>query len=290
MSLRVLVACLCLSSTANAQLKDRDSPKEFSQRLLGHSGPADADGPPYRFEIRMVSAPEETIRPLRHSTIPGPEQRKEYVPFEGWQTLDPDQSVVLQREQTGIKTSLDAAVVEITDRQIRQFITDSRQGEQRHIVFAPKVTVFEGQIGTITDQSKFQYMENRSLKSETTAPIEAVEGTQIFVRASLLDNGSTQADVDIHLHGLRDRDKIPVTEEGILTRVPQQTISTLACSGMLSGEELHIAILPHDDHPTESEKPSSRIELASRIVGLGKPKATELRQIVWLVSVRRVAD
>ncbi len=293
MSLRVLIAFLCLSGTVNAQLKERDSLEELPQSLPGHSGPADSDGPQYSFEIRMVSAPEATIRPLRPRAIQSPEQRKEYVPFEGWQTLDPDQSVVLQREQTGIKTSLDAAVVEITDRQIRQFITDARPGERSHIVFAPKVTVFEGQIGTITDQSKIQYVDNRSPKSGKTTPVEAVgeavEGTQIFVRASLLDNGSTQADVEIHLHGLPDRDQIPVTEEGVLTRMPQQTVSTLACSGTMSSEVLHIAVLPPESS-TEAVKPASRIEVASRVVGLGKPKAPESRPMVWFVSVRRVAD
>jgi len=292
-SLRALIALLCLSVTANAQLKGSNSLEESPQSLPGHSGPADSDGPQYTFVIRMVSAPEARIRPLRPRAIQSAEQHKEHVPFEGWQTLDPDQSVVFQEGQTRIKTSLDAAVLEITDQQIRHFITDALQGERSNIVFAPKVTVFEGQIGKITDQSKIQYVDNRSLKSGKTTLVEAVEeaveGTQIFVRASLLDNGSTQADVEIHLHGLPDRDQIPVTEEGVLTRAPQQTVSTLACSGMMSSEVLHIAILPPESSK-EAVKPASRIEVASRVVGLGKPKAPESQPIVWFVSVMRVAD
>ena len=289
MSRRVLIAFLCFSGTANAQLNDSNSLKELPQSLAGHSGPADADGRQYSFEIRMVSVSEDAVRALRQQAIPGLEQPQEHIPFEGWQILDPDQKLVLQKAETRINPSTDAAVSEMTDRQFRQFIAEAQQGERNNIVFAPKVTVFEGQVGTITDQSNIQYVDSGSRTSGNVTLSKAVEGTQIFVRATVLDSGCTQADVEIHLHGLPDRRQISVSEDGVLTRAPQQTVSTLACSGLMSGEVLHIALLPHES-PAESVKAASRIELASRVVGLGKPQTPESRRIVCFVSVRRVAD
>lgn len=287
MTLRVLAALVLIGGSAAAQLQSTNEPTNASTRLNpGHSGPGMTDGPQYCFEIRAVSVSTDIIRPYFEKAVRAQEQNREHIPFEGWKPLDPDQSLVLDTAET--RTETGSMVVKMSDREVRAFIADAQEGASNNILFAPKITLSEGQTGEISDQSKIPYADNAIRKSASAKPAEAVEGTQIFVRASQIEHGRSQADVEIQFHSLPDRNHIPLTDDGILPRKPVQTVSTVGFSALMAGDLLHTVVIP-SEMLTEPLKPS-RIKLASHVIGLGKSGHAEPRPIVWIVTVRRTVE
>ena len=260
--------------------------KSLPPRIAGPSEPADLDTPQYAFEIRAVSTSEQTIHALRPKAQHPPVVKKEHVPFEGWTPLKPDQTLMMHRADKHADRCLNESVIELTKRQSEHFIAAAQTDHRSNIRFAPKITVFEGQVGTISDGAEMLYIANPTADATPVGYNEAFEGTQISVRPTRLEDGRMQADVELVVYAIIDRHEIPKRDNGVFTREPQRSVSTISCSGILSGNIIHLAILPPEAQ-TETSKPDSPIKQASRAIGLGKPEP-EIHPIVWIVSMSRV--
>lgn len=61
----------------------------------------------------------------------------------------------------------------------------------------------------------------------------AIEGTRIFVGTTRREDVEIEANAQIELHALPNRYEIPLTEDHVLSRPPEQTVTTMALSGIL---------------------------------------------------------
>lgn len=281
---RILIAILVTASTVVAQQQRQPTNRPPQPKAENKESSIADDAPQFVFEIRMVSASETLLRPLRklgEASVPLAETTE---PFEGWQPLNPAQAILLRKSGTHIQQTVEPAVIELSDEQINDFVNAAQGDTRSNILLAPKVTVFEGQVGAIADQTKVAFLIHESGSSEPKT-CEATEGTQIYVRATSLDEGRVQVDAKIQLRCLPNKTQIPVGK--VLTRAPEQTVSTISVSGVLSGKTLHIAVIPPET-AAPPEKPSPRIRLVSRIIRPGKSESFPPSPLVWLVTVRRI--
>jgi hypothetical protein len=276
MLLRILTALAVIAGSVRAQ-------------EIVASGDDKAGRPQYWFFIRAISAPDRLIDELRPEKRHESEKREESVPFDGWMTLNRDQNLILRKAESRISHMDEFTLVTLSDQQMRHLIKGSRQGENSGVLFGPKAKLSSGEIGTIKDQSEIQYLPSQRLQSESSQSAKVSEGTQITMRASLLDDGRTQADVELRFSGTSERDNVGVNSDKVAHRTSEFRVTVVDFSVILSGDEIHTAVLP-SQITVGSAKPERRIKLASRVIGRRPAETEDFRQIVWVVTVANARE
>lgn len=288
---RILLTLCFMAGSVNAQQDVQNEPRVLPPVAVGHAGISEltdaTDSPQFCFEIRLVSAPEFIVRPLRLASPALSPPVVDSDPFEGWKTLNPGQSLLLHKTESRIENSAETEINQVTDDQVREFVQAAQGHVRANILFAPKVTVFDRQTAQIADAAKVLFLADDT-RPGFAKTVEAVEGVRFIVRPTLLDDGRVQADVKIKMCSLPNRHDIPVADDGTLLRAPEQVCTSIEYSAIMKADILHTAILPPSVAVTP-ERSEKRVTLASRIVGSTKNKENEPTQIVWLVSMRRIS-
>ena len=242
------------------------------------------DEPQFTFEIRLVTAPERLVDKFFDLSEVMLMESPPVHPFEDWKPLDSRTPIDIRSFETRVKPAFELShgprLIELADAQVREFI-EAAQGDSRsNILFAPKLTVFAEQVGAMQDESKVNFLFSDA-KSGKKGRSTAVEGTRIFVRATRRENGDMDANARIELHALPNRHEIPLTDDGMLSRRPEQTVTTMDVAGILRGETLHMAMMPPEPL-SEPEKPESFIQRAS----FRRKQPRGVTRMIVLVSLR----
>ncbi len=282
---------VCFSSKAFAE-ESRRYVQDYGPISADRSGNVAAstegtlpDPPQFVFEIRLTSASERAIQAVLSPPLITEDVTPVALPFETWEPHDSGKKLQLRSFETRVKLAPEISggpsLMELSDKQMFDFI-QALQGDSRsNIMSAPKLTVFCEQVGQVHDESKvtFHFTNAKGEARRSTA----VEGTRMFVRATRRDDGEIEANAQIELHALPNRNDIPLSDDEALSRPPEQTVTTMALSGILKGETLHMAMIPSPSAP-EPEKRESLIQRA----GFFKKNQQPATRTVALVTVRRL--
>lgn len=266
----LVVVLLFLPYTAFAQSSRRSSqltsPNAAVSAVEVNKAADDAESseqPQFSFTIHLWSASERII----DAVLDCPESRVSESPvappFEGWEPHAARDTLRIRSFETRVKRApemtLGPTLIELSAQQLADF-TAAAQGDSRsNVITAPKLTVFCEQVGQVQDETKVPFLyEGTDGKRYRSS---AIEGTRIFVRATRREDGEIEADAQIELHALPNRHEIPLTNDHVLSRPPEQTVTTMALSGILKKRELHMAMISPES-TTESAQSESLIQRA----------------------------
>jgi hypothetical protein len=292
---RCLVAVLLfISSTAFAQ-SSRRSPQFPSPHAAVSankvSKPADdavsLEQPQFSFTIHLWTASERIIEAVLAPPSIQMDESPVAPPFEGWQPHSTGKTLLIRSFETRVKLAPEItggpALIELSDQQLADFIDAAQRDSRSNVITAPKLTVFCEQVGQVQDESKVPFLYKGTDGKQYRS--SAIEGTRIFVRTTRREDGEIEADAQIELHALPNRHEIPLTEDHVLSRPPEQTVTTMALSGILKKQQLHLAMI--------SPKPTAEPELSESLIqraGFFRKQPSPVTRTVAVLTVSRLAD
>ena len=291
---RCLVAVLlCFSGTALAQSSRRSTQfPGYRDTVSANNGSEQTDDavllerPQFSFTIRLWTASERIIEAVLDPPAIQRNESPVAPPFEGWEPHSAGKTLQIRLFETRVKLAPEIAggpaLIELSDQQLADFI-DAAQGDSRsNVIMAPKLTVFCEQVGQVQDETKVPFLykgaDGKQHRSST------IEGTRIFVRTTRCEDGEIEADAQIELHALPNRHEIPLTEDHVLSRPPEQTVTTMGLSGILKKQQLHLAMI--------SPEPTAEPELSESLIqraGFFRKQPSPLIRTVAVLTVSRRA-
>ena len=289
----LVAVLLCFSGTALAQSSRRSTQfPGYRDTVSANNGSEQTDDavlqerPQFSFTIRLWTASERIIEAVLDPPAIQRNESPVAPPFEGWEPHSAGNTLQIRSFETRIKLAPEIAdgpaLIELSDQQLADF-TDAAQGDSRsNVITAPKLTVFCEQVGQVQDETKVPFLykgaDGKQHRSST------IEGTRIFVRTTRREDGEIEADAQIELHALPNRHEIPLTEDHLLSRPPEQTVTTMALSGILKKQQLHMAmILPE---PTAG---SEQAESLNQRAGFFRKQPRPVIRTVAVLTVSRLA-
>ena len=170
----------------------------------------------------------------------------------------------------------------ITDQQARELI-DFAQGDARsNIMFAPKVTLFNGQVGSIEDFTHRPFVTNMRLAGETGSDMVPVvelvgEGTQIELRTDVTEKLEVELQAVVTLSQIQKVElaNLPFASQNnpktnVTVQVPSVNRTLIRSSARLSsGQNLLIAVpqVFSADGDNKNDSPAATlIMLTTRII------------------------
>lgn len=291
---RCLVAVLlCFSGTALAQSSRRSTQfPGYRDTVSANNGSEQTDDavllerPQFSFTIRLWTASERIIEAVLDPPAIQRDESPVAPPFEGWEPHSAGKTLQIRLFETRVKLAPEIAggpaLIELSDQQLADFI-DAAQGDSRsNVITAPKLTVFCEQVGQVQDESKVPFLYKGTDGKQYRS--SAIEGTRIFVRTTRREDGEIEADAQIELHALPNRHEIPLTEDHVLSRPPEQTVTTMGLSGILKKQQLHLAMI--------SPEPTAEPELSESLIqraGFFRKQPSPLIRTVAVLTVSRRA-
>jgi|GEM_PF-1695436 len=291
---RCLVAVLLfISSTAFAQSSRRYTQFPVPQAAVSTNDVSEQaddavslEQPQFSFTIRLWTASERIIEAVLDPPVIQLDESPVAPPFEGWEPHSAGKTLQIRSFETRLKLAPEIAggpaLIELSDQQLADFI-DAAQGDSRsNVITAPKLTVFCEQVGQVQDESKVPFLYKGTDGKQYRS--SAIEGTRIFVRTTRREDGEIEADAQIELHALPNRHEIPLTEDHVLSRPPEQTVTTMALSGILKKQQLHLAMI--------SPEPTAEPELSESLIqraGFFRKQPSPLIRTVAVLTVSRRA-
>ena len=284
----LVAVLLCFSGTALAQSSRRSTQfPGYRDTVSANNGSEQTDDavlqerPQFSFTIRLWTASERIIEAVLDPPAIQRNESPVAPPFEGWEPHSAGNTLQIRSFETRVKLAPKIAdgpaLIELSDQQLADF-TDAAQGDSRsNVIMAPKLTVFCEQVGQVQDETKVPFLykgaDGKQHRSST------IEGTRIFVRTTRCEDGELYDKCRSACHY-----EIPLTEDHLLSRPPEQTVTTMALSGILKKQQLHLAMISPE--PTAgSEQAESLIQRA----GFFRKQPRPVIRTVAVLTVSRLA-
>ena len=290
----LIVVFLCISSTAFAQSSRRSTQFPVPQAAVSTNDVSEQaddavslEQPQFSFTIRLWTASERIIEAVLDPPAIQLDESPVAPPFEDWEPHSAGNPLQIRSFETRVKLAPEIAggpaLIELSDQQLADF-TDAAQGDSRsNVITAPKLTVFCEQVGQVQDETKVPFFYKGADGKQHRS--SAIEGTRIFVRTTRREDGEIEANAQIELHALPNRYEIPLTEDHVLSRPPEQTVTTMALSGILKTQQLHLAMISPEPN-AEPEQSESLIQRA----GFFRKQPSAVTRTVAVLTVSRLAD
>jgi hypothetical protein len=175
----------------------------------------------------------------------------------------------------------------LNDRQAYELISSAQGDSRSNIIFAPKVTLFTGQIASIEDFIKRPYVTNIRLTGDAGIDMEPVvemvsEGTQIELKANVTEGMDTELQAVVTLSQLQKVElaNLPIAppdnpNANITVQVPSVARTLIRSSARLSGDQSLLIAVPQVFSADENDKVghpiATLIMLTPRIIPYEKP-------------------
>lgn len=220
-----------------------------------------ADARQISVEVRMISAPQTLLARLKASGLirtppPKPELQ---IPEVSDDALQRSGGIQLVSATRTTERRESVFTEKLTDDRVRSILKLAQQSQRANILFAPKVTLFDGQEGFINDVTERPFVVGIKTAKTPEAPeqpdIRSVrEGTQIGLRTRVVDN-TVRLDVVVHLSTIDDVN-VEAGNDGVNVQVPTVTSldvrlgallatgETLAVCGFETNPEVRVAAVP----------------------------------------------
>lgn len=212
--------------------------------------------------------------------VPATPEKSETPKFSEPIATDDDFPIQLISAATVVETKIPVAVQSLTDAQLKRLI-ETAQGDRRtNIMFAPKVTLFDGQSGEVSDASERPFVVDIDRNRKTVIQSIA-EGTQLAVRPRVKNQGIA-LDLQIQFSNIVDVQTTSKNPDQQI-QVPTVKATRIELSAMIgNGKSL---VLWPNPLPPEPATPAKK-----NLSGLLKKKAPEAEptSLVLLITPRQV--
>lgn len=212
--------------------------------------------------------------------VPATPEKPETPQFSEQVATDNDSPIQLISATTVVETKIPVAVQSLTDAQLRRLI-ETAQGDRRtNIMFAPKVTLFDGQAGEVRDVSERPFVVDVDRTRKTVVETIA-EGTQLAVRPRLKNQGIA-LDLQIQFSNIVDVQAVAKNSDQQI-QVPTVKATRIELSAMVGdGKSL---VVWSDPLPAERATPAKKN--LSVLLKKKSPEA-EPTSLVLLITPRQV--
>lgn len=248
----VLLAVMCVG-TVFAQ--EQANPLEASGYSVG--GPLttsdkaakkfDENEPQISIEVRFLSAPPEFFQGMNANDLirTPPAAAKPKLPSVSDEQLRASNGIQLVSATRVVKERNPVFVRRLDDKRAFNLIKAAQADERSNILFAPKVTLFDGQDANVKDQVQRPFVVGLKRVGNAFQPQVRVidNGTSVQIRAKTKDDLKfVRLDLGVELSEITDVKTKSAGPENAFVQIPQVTASQVSLSAMVAdGDTLVIS-------------------------------------------------
>lgn len=212
----------------------------------GHTLSAfDDNTPQITVEVRFITAPENAYRKLMSEALIrcAPGHDKLTVPTVPDEELSTSGGIRLVSATTVVEENRPVFVETVNEATTKQLIQQVQSNTHSNVMFAPKVTLFDGQLAVIKDTTSRPFVTGLTAKGDDLSPdIQTIEeGTQLAIRTRVRDDKSVRMDIGTRLSQLRNVSVANAGRKEAKVQVPKVHRSDIQLSAIVpEGETIAI--------------------------------------------------
>jgi hypothetical protein len=231
----LLLLVLSTGTSFGQNTTDHDPTPKPDMRPTGGTQ-FDPNAPQITIEVRFLSGPPEMFQRLHANDLirRAPAPPKPELPSVSDAQLRAGNGIQLVSATRVVEEQQSVFVQRLADKRVFDLIEAVQKHEQANILFAPKVTLFDGQKASVTDQTQRPFVVALQRNGADLEPqIEGIpEGTSIDVRATTKP-GAIRMDLAIQLSQIANVKTRPAGPANTAIQVPRVAASRVALSALV---------------------------------------------------------
>ena len=191
-------------------------------------------------EVRCLSGSTEHFQKLTGSDLirTAPIEQKPVLPQSSYQQLRDNGGIQLVSSKCVVHERQPVFVRRLNDTAVRKMIRAAQADERSNIFFAPKVTLFDGQVANISDTVQRPFVVGIQAKGTGLQPRVDIlsEGMSIELRAKTI-GAEVKLDVAIDLSDISNVKTRVAGPENAMVQVPEVSSSLVSLSALVRENE-----------------------------------------------------